>query len=120
MSSISTLGFAGELDVEDDRANEDTAVTKELACAAFIIIGLFEILTAERCRRQPTYCQDRFMSKNGWSRSLFGYWFYFGRPDVARQAIMHDFKLQRWLIAEIYIRGTALIVLGLLVQLLLD
>lgn len=60
-------------------------------------------------------CQDLFMTQNGWSNSLFGYWFFFGRPAAARKAIVENERLRRWLIIEFYSRAFAFAALGTLV-----
>jgi hypothetical protein len=80
--------------------------------AACYFAAILEFLGAQRCLRDLQYCQDRFMAKSGWSRSLFGYWLFFGRPAAARKAIIENAKLRRWLIIEIYCRAFAFLVLG--------
>ena len=92
---------------------------KEIACAVFILAAALEILSAERCRRDPVKCQDRFMAENGWSRSFFGYFYFFGRAKAAREAIIQNAKLRHWFIIEIYLRATALIILGIIILIIL-
>lgn len=55
------------------------------------------------------------MTKSGWSQSIFGYWFFFGRPAAAREAIVQNEKLRRWLVMESYAKAIACIILGILV-----
>ena len=85
-----------------------------LIATGFMLGGIIGIIGAERCRRQPMKCQDWFMTKNGWSQSLFGYWFFFGRPEVARKAILDDEKLRRWVIVESYVKAVVFIGLGII------
>lgn len=83
--------------------------------AGFMLGGIIGIIGTERCRRQPVKCQDWFMTKNGWSQSLFGYWFFFGRPEVARKAILENERLRRWVIIESYAKAFIFIGLGIFI-----
>jgi hypothetical protein len=80
-----------------------------------ISTGIVEMIGAERCRRQLEGYQDWFMTKNGWSRSIFGYWFFIGRPEIARGAIVTNEKLRRWVVYESYIKAFVLSIMGMLI-----
>jgi hypothetical protein len=75
--------------------------------------SLLEVLGAERCRRQIEGYEDWFMTKNGWSRSLFGYWFFIGKPEEARAAIVTHNKLRRWVVYEGYIKAITFSLIGI-------
>ena len=78
-----------------------------------IVLVTIGIVIAEQCRRNPENCQNLFMTKQGWTRSVFALK-YLGRPDEAREAIIQDGGLRRKLLIEWYIQIIVLFVLGLL------
>ena len=71
-------------------------------------VGLWSV---RRCHRNPTACQDLFMLKSGWTRSIFAIR-YLGRPEEARRAILDDQELRRKVINEIYVWIALLLLVG--------
>ena len=71
-------------------------------------VGLWNV---RRCQKNPCACQDLFMLKSGWTRSIFAIQ-YLGRPEEARRAILDDQGLRRKVINEIYVWIALLLLIG--------
>ncbi len=56
-------------------------------------------------------CQDLFMLKSGWTRSIFAIR-YLGNPEEARRAVADDASLRRKVIIELYIWLLLLLLIG--------
>ena len=81
----------------------------------FIFFSLFFAVYAERTRRNPYKGQNLFMTKQGWTRSIFALP-YLGRPEEARKALVEDKNLRRKFIIELYV-WAAVALLAALAQL---
>lgn len=78
-----------------------------------IIASLVLLLNTELCRRNRFKCQDGFMTKQGWTRSIFAIQ-YIGRAKEARTAIVEDSRLRRKYLIESYVIGAVGLLLGVI------
>ena len=87
-----------------------------LGIAIISISGMILIAT-ERCRRNPQTCRDGFMRKTGYTRSLIALWYFIGKPEEARAAIMNDTKIRRKYIIESYLWSLVGMIAGIVLLL---
>ena len=67
--------------------------------------GVFILLRAESGRRNSKVLQDDFMFRNGYTRSFVAMYYFSGKPDEARAAIISDARIRRKYLIEQYLWG---------------
>ena len=70
------------------------------------------IVVAERCRKNPEPCKDKFMGANGVTRSFVALR-YIGEPDLAQEAFVTKPNVRRAWIIERYIWAVISFVAGI-------
>lgn len=78
-----------------------------------LVLALAFVIAAERTRRDPYKGQDLFMTKKGWTRSIFALP-YLGKPEEARQAVVNDESLRKKFIIELYVWAILILLVGFL------
>ena len=65
-----------------------------------LLVCIVSIYRAFRCWRSPDTCQDAFMTKQGWTKSIVAHMFW-ASPDAARKAVIQDERIRRLYILEL-------------------
>ena len=68
-----------------------------------LFISLMIFIGTERCRRNPETCRDGFVHKTGYTKSIVALWYFIGKPEAARTAIMNDASIHKKFVVESYI-----------------
>ena len=68
-----------------------------------LFISVMILIGTERCRRDPETCRDGFMRKTGYTKSIVALWYFIGKPEEARNAIMNDASIRKKFVIESYI-----------------
>lgn len=67
------------------------------------VASIYMLIMTERGRRNPHLLKDSFMFRNGYTRSFLALWYFFGRPEEARNAIVEDAQLRQKFMVESYV-----------------
>lgn len=88
------------------------------AMGIFALAALYFAFEAVKCSLDPSACQDIFMTKQGFSRSIVAKMLFPGQPEIARQSVIENPKIRTWFLVELYGRSIvfAIIVLFVLIR----